>query len=147
MAALVSLAIGPIVAWREQRKRRLLAARMKGQNRVMPWADFLQAAEMKRGTLIVEGNPRKGPNFWWTNEDVRTLSPYRCSCDLGALFDRGYWPFREWCYERYANPSTGSAALVVGGGRERLKFAGAQEETDSQHPAIPTVLVTRDGRR
>src|SRR5438270_988199 len=84
IVALASLPFLPLVRWWEKRKRRLLTDAMTAKNRVMVWPEFVKALEEKRGTLIIEGDPWKGPNFWWTAEDVRSLSPHPCSCDLGA---------------------------------------------------------------
>jgi hypothetical protein len=149
IAALVSLPFLPLVAWWEERKRRLLADAMTAKNRVMQWPEFVQALEKKRGTLIIEGDPRKGPNFWWTAENIRALSPYPCSCDLGTLFDRRYRPFRAWCYEHYASPATGSAFLVLGGKDQRRGFAIGGEEDEigtGIFKDVPTVLTLGRGR-
>jgi hypothetical protein len=122
---------------------------MTAKNRVMPWPEFVQALEEKRGTLIVEGDPRKGPNFWWTAENVRSMSPYSCSCDLGTLFDPSYRQFRAWCNERYASPATGRAFLVLGGEGQRQGFAigGKEDEIGSgSFKDMPTILTLSGGR-
>jgi hypothetical protein len=150
IAAALSLPFMPLVAWWRKREKRLLAESMTKQNRVMRWSDFVQVAEEKRGTLIVEGDPRKGPHLWWTSEDVRAISPYACSDDLGTLLNRSYKPFHEWCYKRYANPATGSGLIVLGGGRQRLGFALGNEEDERGtgiFKKISTVLITSRGRR
>jgi|SRR5579872_5884414 len=142
--ALISLPFTPLVAWWKKRERRLLIDAMKAKNRVMQWPEFVQALEEKRGTLIVDGDPMKGPNFWWTREDVRSVSPVPCSCDLGSLFDRAFEPFRAWCFQRYTNPTTGSALLVLGGEGERRGFAIGSEEDEigtGIFKDMPTVLT------
>jgi hypothetical protein len=148
-AALVSLPFIPIAAWSQKRTRSLLTNAMKAKDRVIQWPEFVQVAEEKRGTLIVEGDPRKGPNFWWTEENVHSLSPHSCSCDLGTLFDRSYRPFRGWCYERYTSPATGTALLVLGGEGQRRGFAIGSEEDEigtGMFRDMPTVLTSRRGR-
>lgn len=149
IAALVSVPFSPIVVWREKRKRRLLTDAMTAQNRVMQWPEFVAALQEKRGTLIIEGDPRKGPNFWWTPEDVCGLSPHPCSRDLGTLFNRSHQPFRAWCNERYTSPATGSAFLVLGGHGQRWGFAVGAEEDEigtGTFKDMPTVL-TSSGKR
>jgi hypothetical protein len=149
IAALVSLPALPVVAYWEKRRRRLLTHAMTAKNRVMQWPEFVQAVEEKQGTLIVDGDPRKAPNFWWTAEDICSISPHPCSCDLGALFDRSYEPFREWCYERYTSPATGGAFLVLGGEGQRRGFAVGTEEDESGNGIfkdMPTILTSRRGR-
>ena len=114
----------------------------------MQWADFVTAMEQKRGTLIVEGDPHKGPNLWWTPEDILSASPHPCSSDLRALFDRSYGPFREWCYERYTSPATGIASLVVGGEGQPRRFAIGSEEGEAGvgiFKDVPTVLTSGRG--
>jgi hypothetical protein len=121
---------------------------MTAKNRVMQWPEFVQAVQEKHGTLIIEGDPRKGPNFWWTAENVSSLSPHPCSCDLGTLFDRSYKPFRAWCYERYT-PATGIALLVLGGEGQRRGFAIGSEEDEigtGIFKEIPTILTSSRGR-
>jgi hypothetical protein len=145
IATLVSLPFTPILASWEGRKRRLLTEAMKQKNRVMQWPDFIRALKEKRGTLIVEGDPRKAPNFCWTGEDVRSFTPHPCSCDLGSLFDRSYKPFRAWCYERYTSPATGRALLVLGGEGQRRGFALGSEEDEvrtATFQGMPTVLTS-----
>lgn len=140
----------PLVAWWERHKRKLLTAGMTARNRVMPWPDFVRAAKEKRGTLIIEGDPRKGPNLWWTPEDLSAVSPHSCSLDLRTLLDRTYQPFRFWCYERYTSPSTGSASLVVGGEGQNREFAIGSDEPDRGtgiFQDLPTVLISYHGRR
>lgn len=149
IAALVSLPALPVVTYWEKRKRRLLTHAMTAKNRAMQWPEFVQAVEEKRGTLIIEGDPRKGPNFWWTAEDVSSLSPHPCSCDLGTLFDRRYRPFRAWCDERYTSPATGSAFLVLGGEGQRQSFAVGSEEDETGggiFKDMPTILTSSRGR-
>lgn len=149
IAALLSLPIGALVAWREKHKRRLLTDAMTAKNRVMQWPEFVQVLQEKRGTLIVEGDPRKGPNFWWTAENVHSLSPSPCSCDLGTLFDSSHRPFRVWCYERYVSPAIGSAFLVLGGEGQRRGFAIGSEEDEigtGVFKDMPTVLTSNRGR-
>ena len=146
IAALISLLFTPIAALWEKRKKRLLKDAMTAKNRAMQWPEFVQALEEKRGTLIVEGDPRKGPDFWWTSENIRTVSPHSCSCDLGTLFDRNYKPFRAWCYERYTSPATGTALLVLGGEGQRRGFAIGSEEDEigvGIFKDVPTVLTSR----
>ena len=148
MAAALSLPFLPALAYWGRRKKRLLAHAMTKQNRVLPWPDFVCALEEKRGTLIVEGDPFKGPNLWWTPEDVRIASPHRCSENLHSLFDRSYDPFMRWCFERYTSPSTGSALLVLGGEGQRRGFAIGSEEEEvgtGIFQKMPTVLTS--GRR
>jgi hypothetical protein len=149
IAALVSLPFLPFAAWRERRKTRLLTDAMTAKNRVIQWPEFVQAVQEKRGTLIIEGDPRKGPNFWWTAENVSSLSPHPCSCDLGTLFDRSYRPFRAWCYERYTSPVTGSAFLVLGGEGQRRGFAFGSEEDETGtgiFKDMPAILTSSRGR-
>jgi hypothetical protein len=149
IAALASLPFLPFAALWERRKTRLLTDAMTAKNRVMQWPEFVQAVQEKRGTLIIEGDPWKGPNFWWTAENVSSLSPHPCSCDLGTLFDRSYRPFRAWCYERYTSPATGSAFLVLGGGGQRRGFAIGSEEDEigtGIFKDMPTVLTSIRGR-
>lgn len=149
IAALVALPALPVVAWWKRRKTRLLIDAMTTKNRVMQWPEFVQALQEKRGTLIVEGDPRKGPTFWWTEENVGSLSPHQCSCDLGALFDQRYRPFRAWCYERYASPASGRASLVLGGEGKRRGFAlgsGEDEIGAGVFKDMPTVLILGRGR-
>jgi hypothetical protein len=149
IAALVSLPFLPLVAWCQKRKKQLLAERMTKQNRSMLWADFVRAAEGKHGTLIVEGDPRKGPNLWWTADNIRAVSPYPCSDSLGTFFERSYKPFRKWCRERYTNPVTGTALLVLGGSGQRRGFSIGSEE-DERGTGIfenmSTVLITHRGK-
>jgi hypothetical protein len=149
IAALVSLPFLPFAAWWERRKTRLLTDAMTAKNRVIQWPEFVQALQGKRGTLIVEGDPRKGPNFWWTAENVHSLSPHSCSCNLGTLFDRSYKPFRAWCYERYTSPATGIASLVLGGEGQRRGFAIGSEEDEigtGVFKEMPTILTSSSGR-
>lgn len=149
IAALVSLPFIPIVAFWERRKKSVLAESMTRTKRALLWPDFVRALEEKHGTLIVEGDPRKGPNLWWTTESVSAVSPHRCSCDLGSLFDRNYRPFRMWCYERYISPTTGTAFLVLGGEGHRRGFAIGTDEEDigsGIFQNVPTVLIGRRGR-
>lgn len=147
--ALVSLPFLPLVAWWEKGRRRLLIDAMTAQNRVMQWPEFVRALQEKRGVLIVQGDPWKGPDFWWTAENVGSLSPHPCSCDLGTLFDRSYRPFRAWCHERYISPVTGSALLVLGGEGQRWGFALGSEEDETGagiFKDMPTILTSRRGR-
>ncbi len=149
IAALVSLPFLPFAAWWERRKTRLLTDAMTAKNRVIQWPEFVQTLREKRGTLIIEGDPRKGPKFWWTAEKVSSLSPYPCSSDLGTLFDRSYRPFRAWCYQRYISPATGSAFLVLGGEGQRQTFAVGSEEDETGtgiFKDMPTVLTSSRGR-
>ena len=148
-AALVSLPLAPLIVARKKRKNRLLAEAMRAKNRVMEWPEFVQALNEKRGTLIVEGDPFKGPNFWWTAEDVRSLSPHPCSSPLGALFDRAYRPFRAWCHEHYVSPATGVAFFVLGGEGQRWGFALGGEDDEigtGIFKDMPTILIGRRGR-
>jgi len=151
IAALVSLPFIPIAAWWQRRRRSRLKLAMNDKNRVMRWVDFARALEEKRGTLIVEGDPRKGPNFWWTPDDVLVLSPEPCSDSLGKLFNHSYEPFREWCYRRYTGPS-GNAFLVVGGKGQHKGFSIDHNlENDFRGKGmdrdIPTVFTTYPRRR
>jgi hypothetical protein len=149
VAALISLPFTPLVSWRARRRKRLLAETMTAKNRVMRWPQFVQALEQKRGTLIIEGDPRKGPSFWWTAEDVRSLSPHPCSCDLGTLLDRSYRPFHEWCRKRYTSPATGTAFLSLGGEGQRRGFAIGSEEDEigiGIFKDMPTVLTSSRGQ-
>ena len=151
IATLISLPFLPVVAHWEKHKKRLLADVMTRQKRALQWEDFTKALEEKRGTLIVEGDPFKGPNLWWTSDDVRSASPYRCSCDIGTLRDRGYDPFMQWCYERYLSPKIGHAFLVLGGEGQRRGFALGSQEDELAGTGIfkdmPTVLVTGQRHR
>lgn len=150
IASVASLPVVPIFAWQQRRNKRLLADAMAKGDRVILWPDFVQALGTKRGTLIVEGDPRKGPNLWWTAHDVCATSPYPCSRDIGALFDPKYRPFRVWCHENYTSPTTGTALLVTGGEGQRRGFAlGATEDERGSgiFEDVLTVLTTYGGRR
>jgi hypothetical protein len=145
IAYVLALPFLPIVVYWERRKKRVLARAMTRQNRTLLWTDFARALEGKRGTLIVEGDPRKDPNLWWTPEDIRLLSPHPCSDDLSSLFNRSYRPFMRWCFERHTSPSSGSAFLVLGGEGQRRGFAIGSEEDESGtgiFQNMPTVLMT-----
>ena len=63
IAALVALPALPVVAWWERRKTRLLTDALTTKDRVMQWPEFVQALQENSGTLMVEGDPRKGPDF------------------------------------------------------------------------------------
>jgi hypothetical protein len=141
VVAVVSLPFLPIVAWWENRRRRLLDESMTKQNRTMSWSQFIQAAEEKRGTLVVEGDPRKGPNLWWTPEDIPSISPHTCARDLGALFNRTYKPFWVWCRKRYISRVTGSALLVLGGDGQRREVLGSEDGT-AIFQNIPIVFLS-----
>ena len=130
IASALSLPFVPIAAYWNRRKRRLLIQAMTRQSRVLPWPDFVRCLEEKRGTLIVEGDPRKGPQLWWTPEDVRGVSPSRCSESLSSLFDQSYAPFMQWSFERYTSSLSGSALLVLGGEGQRRGFAIGSEEDE-----------------
>lgn len=119
------------VPW-QRWKHRHFVERMKAQNRVMAWSDFIRCAEEKRGTLIIEGERFKGATGWWTDENVRAVSPHCFSeSTLGKVGrkQRGYIPFRTWCYERYTNPASGHAFLVVEEGESKLHFLEKQPDT------------------
>ena len=150
IASIASLPVVPVLARQQRRRKRLLAVAMEKRDRVIHWPDFIRALGTKRGTLIVEGDPRKGPNLWWTEQDVCATSPYSCSRDLGTLFSPKYRPFRVWCYENYASTKTGSAFLVVGGEGQRRGLAigtAPDERGTGIFEDVPTVLITYGGRR
>jgi hypothetical protein len=145
IAAGTSLLFMPAVVYWNRRKRRRLSDDMARQNRTLPWPDFQCALEEKCGTLIVEGDPFKGPNFWWTPEDLRRLSPHPCSENFGSLSGKTYRPFMRWCHERYTSPASGSASLVLGGEGQRWGFALGSEEDERAtgiFEDMPTVLIT-----
>ena len=68
---------------------------MTAKNRVMQWPEFVQAVEEKQGTLIVDGDPRKAPSFWWTAEDICSMTEFK----------RKTAPTAEEYY-RYKTPNT-----------------------------------------
>ena len=149
VVALVSLPVTPLVASWEKRRRRLLTDAMTATNRVIQWSEFVQALEKKCGTLIVEGDPFKAPNFWWTAEDVCSVSPHPCCRNLRSLFDQTHSPFRAWCHKRYTSPATGRAFLVLGGYNQRRGFAIGDEEDEigiGIFKDMPTVLTSSRGR-
>jgi|LakMenE01Jun11ns_1017448.scaffolds.fasta_scaffold9511445_2 hypothetical protein len=100
-----------------QRARWLRDLRRNGRAR--PAAEMLDTATS--GTLIVD---RPGFNFratqcWWTNEDVRELSPVPVPTDDDRIElckqtkETTVHEFDLWCWERYISPDTGSAILVT----------------------------------
>jgi hypothetical protein len=123
LLAIVGLLQLPVLAvavpWRRWKHRRFVA-RMKAQNRVIIWSDFARCIEEKRGTLLIEGSEVKFLHWWWTEEDVRAVSPHPVP-ERGLTRNRkerrALLPFREWCYLRYTEPSDGRALLVLGEGR------------------------------
>jgi hypothetical protein len=124
------------IPW-ERCKHRRFVARMKAQNRVMVWSDFVRALDEKRGTLIIEGSAYKSQVWWWSEEDVRGVSPHQCP--TGTLADarkkqRGFVPFRKWCYERYTNPANGRAFLVLEEGNSKLDLM-------EKHPYASAIVV------
>lgn len=143
IGAILSRPLGPIFNWWQKRKKRLLKDAVAKRGGLMPWNDFVPTAEEKRGTLIIEGNIFKGPNLWWTAEDVRAMSPHPYPGDSDDFRSREFQPFRAWCYRRYSDPVTGCALLVVGGGRERLGFARSHPDLQGKgiFKEMPTVLI------
>jgi hypothetical protein len=104
-------------------KHRRFVARMKANNRVMVWSDFAQCVEEKSGTLLIEGSEIKWLNWWWTEEDVRAVSPHPLPENKlihNRKEQRALLPFREWCYARYTEPSNGRALLVLGEVKSQL---------------------------
>jgi len=126
LLALVGLLQLPVLAvaipWYRWKHRRFVA-RTKANNRVMPWSDFAQCVEEKRGTLLIEGSEIKWRNWWWTEEDVHTVSPHPLPENKlihNRKEQRALLPFREWCYARYTEPSNGRALLVLGEVKSQL---------------------------
>jgi hypothetical protein len=140
--AVLQLPFLPIAALWERSKRKRLVQQMTKQNRVMVWPDFVRALKDKRGTWIIGGLP-PNPDWWWTEEDVRAVSPYACPNDLDDLAwtDKSFTPFRLWCYERYTNQAHGRALLVVGRNGARLDFL----ENDS--PEVNSIVAIPPSRR
>jgi hypothetical protein len=96
---------------------------MNANNRVMGWPDFAQSMQGKRGTLLIEGSEIKWLNWWWTEEDVRAVSPHPLpenTLTCNRKEQRDLLPFREWCYARYTDPSSGRALLVLGEVKSQL---------------------------
>jgi hypothetical protein len=100
-----------------QRARWVRELRRRG--RATSAAEIVDAATS--GTLIVD---RPGFNFdtthcWWTNEDVRELSPVPLPTDADRIQlckqtrETTAHEFDLWCWERYISPDTGSAILVT----------------------------------
>jgi hypothetical protein len=123
-ALLVSLAAPVAIPWRKLKHRRFVA-RMKAQKRVMIWSDFARCMEGKRGTLLIEGSETEWLNWWWTEEEIRAVSPHPIPENI-LTYDRreqrALLPFREWCYARYTEPSDGRALLVLGEVKSQLEL-------------------------
>jgi hypothetical protein len=104
------------VPWRRWKHRRFVA-RMQAQNRVMIWSDFARCMEEKRGTLIIRGSQIKWLDWWWTEEDIRAVSPHPVperTLGYGGKERLALLPFRDWCYARYMESTNGRALLVLG---------------------------------
>jgi hypothetical protein len=79
----------------------------------MAWPDFVEAADKNRGTFIVERYSLKGPvRWWWTSEDLYSLSPYPTVDWLTLVRDKNFNPFLEWCRREYTSPDEGHGLLV-----------------------------------
>lgn len=125
IVALLQLpALAVAIPWQKWKHRRFVA-RMKAQRRVMIWSDFARCMEGKRGTLLIEGSEIKWLNWWWTEEDVLTVSPHAIperTISYNRKKRRTFLPFREWCYTRYTNPTDGRAFLVLGEIRPKVNM-------------------------
>jgi hypothetical protein len=133
--AVVQLPFLPIAAlWERAREKRLIREMTK-QNRVMVWPDFVRSIKDKRGTWIIGGLP-PNPDWWWTEEDVRAVSPYPCPDDV-AWTDVSLTPFRLWCYDRYTNQVNGRGLLVVGRNGDRLDFLERDSPEVNSIVAVP----------
>src|ERR1700722_14948704 len=126
LLAIVGLLHLPVLAvaipWHRWKHRRFVA-RMKANNRVMAWSDFAQCITEKHGTLLIEGSEIKWLNWWWTEEDIRSVSPHPLSentLTYNRKEQRALLPFREWCDARYTDPSNGRALLVLGEVKSQL---------------------------
>ncbi len=126
LLAIVGLLQLPLLAvtipWHRWKHRRFVA-RMKAQKRVMIWSDFARCMEGRRGTLLIEGSEIKWLNWWWTEEDIRAVSPHpvpKKRLPYNRKEQRALLLFREWCYERYMEPTNGRALLVLGEGKSEI---------------------------
>lgn len=118
LAMPVLLVLGGIFAWRFRRK-------MKAVGRYISWQELQQRHERGEGTLILEANDHgKGGNFWWSDADIKSLSPVPVLLDdnTGRHSHMRDHPFSIWCHANFTSPETGRAMLVQSGGGGSDKF-------------------------
>ncbi len=90
---------------------------MKKRNRYIGWEDLKPHLERGDGTLLFQWEQGSlAGYFWWTEQDVKKISPIPCTEE--KQYDRspgrlGEHPFTMWCHEYYTNEDTGTALLIV----------------------------------
>ena len=122
LAAALSIPYALVASRIRDHKEKQLRIKLKEGGRTIEWHQFLRELSAGRGTLFIDMCWPKGPErWWWTEDDVRTLSPYplpdtpEILIDIYSEFD----PVRNWCTELYTSPTTGKASLVVGANKEK----------------------------
>jgi len=86
--------------------------RMRDMNRAMTWEEIRGTIDEKRGTIIVERRGRGGMSrHWWTPDDLSICSPHPLpKSESAKTQDEGFY---EWAYQRYAEPTLGTAFFFV----------------------------------
>jgi len=100
--------------------------RMNQTGRTIPWDEAKRAAAQQTGTLLCETLSIKGPSrLWWTSGIIAEITPFpfaKPSDNEFAFFEKEFIPFANWCREKYTDPVSGTAKLVVQPGSDKKAF-------------------------
>lgn len=143
IAAVLSIPYGVVANFVQNRKERRLQKELRNAGRGIEWLEFVEATVSGRGTVIIEKYFPKGPwRWWWTEDDIRALSPYPMAdgrvIEVNAEFESDL--AGDWCFEQYTNLVTGRARLLINAREER--------KSSSEIPrSIRVVTLHRDNLR
>ena len=116
---LVTVVLFPFFRARQRRRIAYFHRVLKQQGRIIPWREFLDRANQKPGSVIIEVGNKRQTRFWWSDDRLLALAPMKPPelSDLNIIAYGGahQHPFIEWCYDSYLSLETGSASYIDDG--------------------------------
>jgi hypothetical protein len=99
----------------ERRRARKFETRMRTSGRFLEWDEVEERLKDAPSTLIVQTAGGAPMRYWWTQDDIRAISPLDLppsheACSPGGTGSNG--PFVAWSYAIYLSESSGKALLT-----------------------------------